>query len=154
MEEIDLSENEFTFLPKIITLSSLRKINLISNKIGSYEIMEDENNPYHYETSDRYDLEFLYLNKNLLDKLPVDFIKNFNFHKIKHMALDENPIKEYTKEIKNIISTRNFENVITFNTDNIEEAKEEEFEESEKDQKELKEAESDNKSKKFSKKIF
>jgi len=128
LKEIDLSENEFNFLPMIITLDKIEKVNLISNYIDDYKIMEDELTKFNYEADKKFNLKFLYLNKNLLTKLPIDFIKDRTFHNLKHMALDENPIKEYTKEIKKIIE-ENFENVYTFNKDEVELIKDNEYEE-------------------------
>ena len=67
----------------------MEKVNLISNFIMKYEIKEDENTDFsviELEPQKQFMIQKLYLNKNLLEKLPTDFIKNENFKHLKHIV--------------------------------------------------------------------
>jgi len=101
LEEIDLSENNFTYIPSLIfKLDKLRKANLNFNNIKEFEIMEDEKKKYLIppETK-KFSIKYLYLAKNSIENLPYEIMMRGYLDEIEHMTLAENPIRMPSKEL-------------------------------------------------------
>ena len=125
LEEIDLSENNLTYIPSLIfMLQKLQKANLNVNQIKDFEIMDDENNKSHFITEHKFHIQYVYLLRNSIEVLPYDLIMNDNFEHINHLALDENPIMKPSKELLYKIE-KNYNERITFKYIKEAEAKEE-----------------------------
>lgn len=115
--EVDFSENIIEYLPSLIfKLKKLKKANLCLNLIRNFEIFDDPLNRYNYKDKEKFNIEVLLLTKNKIEILPIDFMKNQNLHKLKHLSIDDNPIKEITREILNLIE-KNYKDIITFTFD-------------------------------------
>lgn len=128
LEEIDLSENNLTYIPSFVfKLQNLKKANLNINKIKDFEIMEDENNKFVFPIEHRFHIEYLFLARNLIEVLPYDLIMNDNLDRIEHLTLDENPIIKPSKELL-IKIEKDYKDRITFKYNNEIDKKEEEEE--------------------------
>ena len=102
LQEIDLSENNFSFIPAVIfVLPVLKKINLCLNKITNFELKNEDNTIFILEKNVNF--EYLYLSNNLIKDFPTDLIKHLI--KIKHLSLDFNAITDIPKEVINNLKT-------------------------------------------------
>lgn len=89
LEYLDLSENEFSVVPKEIFSHGykLLTLNLSGNQLECFEFIA---------TTENYLLEFLFLSRNKLTKVPFEIRKLKN---IKYVNLDENLINERTHNL-------------------------------------------------------
>jgi hypothetical protein len=118
LKEINLAENNFTYIPLLLfNLRGLKIANLNYNKITDFNISDDGNNAT--IISCECNLKILYLVKNEIKNLPYDLIMSDFFMNIEHLALDDNPITKPKKILINKIKKFYLEKITYQLVDNV-----------------------------------